>query len=144
MSSTRTRLASKATATLLAAALSGVAAPAFAQDDFGGRWSSTTFGAMRLHQEDDGGVRGEYDFHGGRLRGHVDDRTLSGVWTQDSAGEPCEEEKMGTHYWGHFEFRINRDGDAFHGWWSYCDSDTHQGDWDGRRRGPAADQPARG
>jgi hypothetical protein len=114
----------------LACALSATAA--FAQDNaFDGAWPTSTFGAMQLHQEGDE-VRGRYDFKGGRLRGHADNRDVSGVWAQDYADHRCPEERMGSRYWGRFEFHVNRDGDALHGHWGYCDESPDR-EWTAHR-----------
>ena len=115
-----------------AAAVSALAAsPALAQEDFSGHWSSSTFGALRLHQDFER-LEGRYDFKEGRVRGRVDGREAHGTWVQDSSARRCFDERMGTHYWGRFEWRLSHDGDRFHGRWGYCNEMPDQ-EWNAER-----------
>ena len=110
--------------------LSSLSAAAQDAADFSGRWS-TDYGLMHLRQRDDD-VRGRYDFNGGRLRGQVEDRDLSGVWVQDTSDRRCDEERMGSPYWGRVEFHMSRDRDRFWGRWGYCNENPSRS-WNGRR-----------
>jgi len=108
-------------------------ANAAAAQDFSGRWD-TNMGALRMDQGGDH-VSGSYEMKGGRVEGHVDNNTLRGIWTQDVADHCCFEERMGTHYWGHFRFHLTEDGGRFFGHWSYCEDERGSGgDWNGTRR----------
>lgn len=125
LSKTALVLAAAGVATALAAS------PAVAQEDFSGRWSSSTFGSLHLHQDYDR-LEGRYDFRSGRVRGHVEGREAHGTWVQDNSARRCFDERMGTHYWGRFEWRLSRDGERFHGRWGYCNEEPNQ-DWRGER-----------
>jgi hypothetical protein len=114
-----------------AAMLTLAPAAAFAQDsDFSGDWT-TNYGGMHLQQYNDR-VYGRYEVNDGRIRGHVEDRTLVGLWSESSSGQYCNEERMGTHYWGRVRLRMDREGQEFHGHWGYCDGELTS-DWDGHR-----------
>jgi hypothetical protein len=116
----------------LAAPLLAAATAAQADDEFAGDWR-TNMGAMRLDQDGDR-VNGTYEMKGGRVRGHVEDNSLTGIWTQDAADHRCFEERMGSRYWGRFRLTLNDDGDSFSGRWSYCDDAFGSGgDWTGER-----------
>jgi hypothetical protein len=109
------------------------ASAAQAEENYAGAWR-TNNGDMRLDQDGDR-VTGSYDLKGGRVRGHVDGESLSGIWAQDTADRRCRETRMGTHYWGHFRFDLNDEADHFDGSWSYCDESFGSGGtWSGDRR----------
>lgn len=99
--------------------------------DFAGRWW-TNEGDM--HVEQDGShISGSYSKRGGRIEGRVAGDHASGVWAQDFADRPCFYERLGSHHWGRFEWRLSDDGRRFYGRWSYCDNDLSHG-WSGDRR----------
>jgi len=107
-----------------------------AQDEgWFGVWDSTR-GTMHVEQDGDE-VRGDFETMGGRFRGHIKGDGLSGIWAQDSSRQECHEERLGSAYWGRFRLHLSDDGKYFHGRFSYCDSESGNGDeWNGKRAKP--------
>jgi hypothetical protein len=100
-----------------------------------GPWD-TTRGMMHVEQDGDE-VRGDYEKMDGRFRGHIKDEGLSGMWAQASSKQRCHEERLGSEYWGRFRLHISDDEKYFHGRFSYCDSESGNGEeWNGKRPKP--------
>ena len=126
-------------ALLGACALASVTGPSVAQPEggyrhwrpFAGDWS-TSEGDMTVDQHEDR-ISGGYAKRGGRVRGEAHGDHAEGIWAQDVADQSCDEERMGTHYWGRFEWHLSEDGQRFYGRYSYCDADPNV-PWNGARR----------
>lgn len=103
-----------------------------AQGDFSGAWSSSE-GALALSQSG-AGVSGTYSQDNGRISGEVADGHLTGYWGEDSSGQECETERLGTYFWGRIDWTLAADGRHFEGAWSYCDAPP-TGSWSGQRAG---------
>lgn len=130
----------KPTLTLLLAgcALATASGVALAQEEgyshhrpFQGDWTSSE-GDLSVDQHEDR-ISGTYAKRNGRLSGHVDGHQARGIWAQDYADQSCDEARMGTHYWGRFEWRLSDDRQHFYGRYSYCDADPSYS-WNGDRR----------
>jgi len=97
-----------------------------------GPWDSTR-GMMHVEQDGDE-VRGDYEKMDGRFRGHIEDGGLSGIWAQSSSRQRCYEERLGSAYWGRFRLILSDDDRYFHGRWSYCGTESGNGEeWTGKR-----------
>lgn len=105
--------------------------PAPAQSsDFGGQWS-TSEGDVVLSQSGDT-VSGTYTQDNGRISGEVRSDHLIGYWGEDSSGQRCDTERLGTFFWGRIDWTLAADGKSFTGAYSYCDDDPNS-PWTGRR-----------
>ncbi len=65
------------------------------------------------------------------LRGTLNGAVLSGVWTSDIEGSPCQTPVDGKLNWGKFSFTFTADG--FRGASGFCDEAPHLA-WDGARQ----------
>ena len=97
-----------------------------------GVWRQSTYDRLTLHQDKKDHITGVYAFKDGRIEGQVSGRTLTGLWSQSSAGERCDAERLGSHYWGKVKLTASRDGRSFDGKWGYCDAAPTDG-WSGTR-----------
>lgn len=69
------------------------------------------------------------------LSSDAGDGHFAGFWAEPKAKHTCETRNFGpieTDAWGPVEFWFDPDGEAWNGYWSYCDDDTKQ-DWTGAR-----------
>ncbi|MEM9608134.1 MAG: hypothetical protein AAGA99_11985 [Actinomycetota bacterium] len=67
---------------------------------------------------------------GGEIEAEFDGETLVGTWTEAVTSQICDEARLGTPYWGTFEFSF--DGDEFTGSRGLCDGDRDES-WNGAR-----------
>ena len=120
----------------LAAPMFAIVPTAQAQEQgWYGPWD-TTRGMMHVEQDGDE-VRGDYDAMNGRFRGRIKDDGLSAIWAQASSRQRCHEERLGSDYWGRFRLHISDDEKYFHGRFSYCDTESGNGEeWNGKRPKP--------
>lgn len=117
-----------------------------------GRVYDTDFGLLVLDRFDREGAGGRFagrepdGADGGTFEGELEptedvvtgtDR-IEGHWFARSGGQPCDEERNGTRYWGRIQFNFPRDSQDFIGFWGHCDGTTLDR-WNGtfRRRDPA-------
>lgn len=77
---------------------------------------------------DSNGVTGSYTEDNGRLSGTISGNILDGYWGEDSSGQRCSSQRLGTYYWGRIRFVF--DGPRFIGHWGYCDA-TPTSAWNG-------------
>ena len=101
---------------------------------FGGGWS-TSEGDMNLNQNG-AHVTGTYGSDNGRIDGQVQGGRVTGYWGEDGSAQQCATQRLGTYFWGRFEWVLAADGKTFEGRWSYCDAEPGS-PWTGRRTGPA-------
>ncbi|MFO1015509.1 MAG: hypothetical protein U1E50_17290 [Caulobacteraceae bacterium] len=105
-----------------------------ASGDFSGRWNSTE-GVMTLNQSS-GRITGTYVNDNGRIEATVQGATASGFWAEDSSGQRCSTQRLGSYYWGRVTWIMRADGQHFDGRWSYCEGQP-SGSWTGDRIGAA-------
>lgn len=120
------------------------------ESDLVGRVYETTFGRLTIDLWNDDRMAGRYagtasdGSDAGRLEGAVtrDARdgsaSFGGHWFAKSAGQRCDTQKNGTHYWGSATLIFNRARTEFQGYWDYCDAGgAAEGSWHGTLVGPA-------
>jgi len=113
---------------------------------YSGAWN-TTEGAMTLTQGGDR-VTGTYSQDNGRIDGQfAAGGRLTGYWAEDGSAQQCNFPRMGSPFWGRFDWVLSADGRHFDGKWSYCDAEPDRawtGDRTGGAPGPAGGDQARG
>ena len=120
------------------------------ESDLVGRVYETTFGRLTIDLWNEDSMDGRYagtasdGSDAGRLEGAVtrDARdgsaNFGGHWFAKSAGQRCDTQKNGTHYWGSATLIFNRARTEFQGYWDYCDAGgAAEGSWHGTLVGPA-------
>ncbi|HUO97555.1 MAG TPA: hypothetical protein VMU01_02750 [Rhizomicrobium sp.] len=122
-----------AMACALSVPMIALVSPARAQEQpWFGAWDSSR-GLMHVEQDGDE-LRGDYAMMGGRFHGEIEDGGLSGIWAQEYSKVRCHDERLGSPYWGRFRLHLSDDGKYFHGRWSYCDTESGNGEeWNGKR-----------
>lgn len=118
--------------------------------DLVGRAYDTTFGRLTIEAWNKARMAGRYagtasdGADAGRMEGTVtrDDRdgsaSFAGHWFAKSAGQRCDTQKNGTHYWGSATLLFDRARSEFQGYWDYCDAGgAAEGSWHGTLVGPA-------
>jgi hypothetical protein len=96
-----------------------------------GVWS-TTEGPVTMTGD---GVRyrGRYPRDEGQVEGVLEGRTLRGFWAESASDVRCEQQRLGTYYWGAIVWRFAPDGRSFEGTWDYCGNPARNGPWRGTR-----------
>lgn len=119
-----------------------------------GRAYGTTFGRLTIEAWSKDRMAGRYagtasdGSDAGRIEGAVtrDARdgsaSFDGHWFAKSAGQRCDTQKNGTHYWGSATLIFNRARSEFQGYWDYCGAGgAPEGSWHGALIGPAPSGP---
>ncbi|MEO1060265.1 MAG: hypothetical protein AAFZ07_02520 [Actinomycetota bacterium] len=101
--------------------------------DVAGTWD-TDIGSLTLTTSG-GSVTGSYLLEpplvgAGEIEAEFDGEVLIGTWTEAITPELCGEQRLGTVYWGTFEWRF--DGDGFTGSRGFCDGPRDE-PWNGAR-----------
>lgn len=97
-----------------------------------GDWNSSE-GAMTLEQDGDT-LRGTYTQDSGRIRASRLSGSWEGIWSEGKSDRRCEEEKLGSYYWGRITILFIDENRHFEAAWSYCGDDTSGGKrWTGDR-----------
>lgn len=97
-----------------------------------GTWNSSG-GRLELNAKSGDRFEGHYSTDNGRLILQRDGSRMSGYWVEDGSSQTCASKRDGSLHWGRIELQFNSDNNGFSGWWSYCDSSEHSGDWGGER-----------
>lgn len=119
-----------------------------------GRAYDTTFGRLTIEAWSKDRMAGRYagtasdGSDAGRIEGAVtrDARdgsaSFDGHWFAKSAGQRCDTQKNGTHYWGSATLIFNSARSEFQGYWDYCGAGgAPEGSWHGALIGPAPSGP---
>ena len=100
-----------------------------------GTWS-TDFGAVRLVEDNQGGISGSYETDDGRITGKITNGVIDGHWAESASDYTCDTAMMGSRHWGRIRFELNSAGTVWTGIWSYCDYEyLPDAVWNGRRAG---------
>ena len=139
---------------LTSVASSEQTAPRDTDSDLVGRIYDTTFGRLTIEAWSKDRMAGRYagtasdGSDAGRIEGAVtrDARdgsaSFDGHWFAKSAGQRCDTQKNGTHYWGSATLIFNRARSEFQGYWDYCGAGgAPEGSWHGALIGPAPSGP---
>lgn len=65
-------------------------------------------------------MSGNYVEDNGRISGTLNGNIFEGFWAEDSSGQRCTSQRLGTFYWGRTRWEFHANG--FNGLWSYCDA----------------------
>jgi outer membrane protein OmpA-like peptidoglycan-associated protein len=98
-----------------------------------GLWQSS-LGPLALASGPGAKVAGRYPEDNGRLFGEKKGRVISGYWVEDGSSRTCDSQRDGSRHWGRIHIEMNEAGDAFSGWWSYCDVENQAGSLWGKRQ----------
>ena len=90
-----------------------------------GAWR-TSYGMIRLTQQNDGTVRGDYDWDEGQISGTITGNVLNGMWNEAPSREPPSDA-------GQLQFTMADDCQSFAGQWRYGSSGAWATDWGGVR-----------
>ncbi|MFQ5626910.1 MAG: OmpA family protein, partial [Methyloligellaceae bacterium] len=97
-----------------------------------GLWR-TSVGPLALAAGSDGKVIGRYPEDNGRWFGEKQGHAISGYWVENGSSRACKTKKDGSRHWGRIYVELNEADDRFDGWWSYCDSESHDGELKGEK-----------
>ena len=139
---------------LTSVASSEQTAPRDTDSDLVGRIYDTTFGRLTIEAWSKDRMAGRYagtasdGSDAGRIEGAVTRDARDGSasfdchWFAKSAGQRCDTQKNGTHYWGSATLIFNRARSEFQGYWDYCGAGgAPEGSWHGALIGPAPSGP---
>jgi len=90
-------------------------------------------GPLAMAVGGDGKVMARYPNDNGRWFGKKHGRVISGYWVENGSSQTCKTKKDSSLHWGRMQITLNRTGNAFEGWWSYCDTTNHEGSLSGKR-----------
>ena len=90
-----------------------------------GAWR-TSYGMIRLTQQSDGTVSGDYDWDQGRISGTITGNVLNGTWNEAPSRQPPTDG-------GQLQFTMADDCQSFAGQWRYGASGDWSTDWGGVR-----------
>jgi len=101
-----------------------------------GKWQtwSTSQGDMGILDMGGGKYIGFYNQSDhGRLLMQRNGNVMSGYWVENGSNQACDHERDGSKYWGRIHWDMYASGNSFSGWWSYCEADSAQESWTGKR-----------
>lgn len=101
-------------------------------DDIQGDWK-TSEGPMTLDQ-DGNKLQGTYAQDSGRIKAHREGGSWEGFWSEAKSDRRCDNDRLGSNYWGRITFLFSDQNRHFEALWSYCGDDPSGGKrWSGDR-----------